>query len=493
MSFNAVLGKRPSRAKFNLSHERKLTLKMGPLYPILVQEVVPGDQMQVTSETMLRLAPMLSPVMARIDAYVHYFFVPNRLIWSKWEKFITGEEEVLIPEATVSGAMVKPGTIYDYMGLPTHGSDFLSMKFNVLPFRAYYLIYNEYYRDQNLSPKLPIEPDPGAHALAYRAWEKDYFTSALPWAQKGEAASLPIDHVVNYGRDGSIVVNTETGTPATNITALQTEGTGHLTRSPGPANLTLKNIDDIEANININELREATAIQRWLEKNARAGSRYVETLLAHFGVISDDARLQRPEYLGGGKTPVSISEVVNSTGFTELEPNALPQGALAGHGISVGRSNKATLYAKEHGYMIGILSVIPRTEYFQGMPKMYSRKTKLDFYWPEFAQLGEQEVQNQEIYHSGVSSADQQTFGYQARYAEYKHASSTVHGDFRKNLKFWHLAREFSACPTLQNIIRANPSDRIFAVTDGTDYIWAQVYNRIYARRPMPKYNVPTI
>lgn len=489
--FKAVLGKMPQRSVINLSHEKKLTMKFGQLYPVMLEEMLPGDEFKVESETMVRLAPMISPVMHRIDAYIHYFFVPNRILWDDWEDFITGKEELVVPTKTIPNANVEAGSIYDYMGIPTT-AEAGSVTFNSLPFRAYNAIFHEYYRDQNLITEFDYKNDANINAAVhFRAWEKDYFTSCLPWAQKGEAASLPINHNIEY-KEQSEVNYTTGGTPATNLTSLGTDASGKLMRTPGPGALRLQNINDIEAAIEINELREASAVQRWLEKNARAGSRYIETILSHFGVVGDDARLQRPEYLGGGKAPVVVSEVVNNTGFTSDEANALPQGTLAGHGLSVGKTNRCKKYAKEHGYLIGIMSVMPRTAYMDGLPRKFSRETNYDFYWPEFANLGEQEVLRKEVKMNGVTT-DEETFGYQERYAEYKHALSTVHGDFRTTLDFWHLARKNTGNTLNSQFISCNASDRIFAVQDGTDYLWTQVYNKVIAKRPMPKHSIPTL
>lgn len=491
--FETVRGKRIKRSHFNLSHEKKLSMNMGELVPILVQEAIPGDKFQINSETLVRFAPMVAPVMHRVNAYVHYFFVPNRLLWDYWEDFITGDQELSAPTWNTPNGWMTAGSIYDYLGMPTHLTTG-ALPMNTLPLRAYKLIYNEYYRDQDLQPEVDITAD-AAHAYLFkRAWQKDYFTSARPWAQKGGSVQLPTSTSANYADVGRLYDSL--GVPVNNASDVRSDSEGYLQVDASAEDGNLRNLDEdqpIDALIDINDLRTAHRLQRWLEKNARAGSRYVEHLLAHFGVLSDDARLQRPEYLGGGKSPVIISEVVNQTGRTSDDTEALPQGSLAGHAINVGNTNQATKYCKEHGWIMGIMSVIPTTNYFQGIPRQLSRKVNTDYYFPEFAQLGEQEVLNQELYVQATSD-DQEVFGYQARYAEYRHGISTVHGDFKDTLKFWHMAREFDSKPVLNyEFVEANPTERIFSVEDNSHKLWVNVYNNVQAARPIPKYNVPSL
>lgn len=479
------------RSKINLSHEKKMSFNMGKLVPILVEECLPGDSFDISSETMIRLAPMLAPVMHRFNAYVHFFFVPNRILWDGWENFITGQSETVAPNYSYQNPILLGG-ILDFLGVPTHvGTG--TTNINTLPLRAYKSIWNEYYRDQNLQGQHSIENDDEDYEALYtRAWQKDYFTSALPWAQKGDPVTMPVTMQPDYKRPEYTLSDESTGN-------FQHEdgNANNIKGSAGSIGGTLSieeidNLNEMESEIDINDFRNAHRIQRWLEKNARAGTRYVEHILAHFGVISDDARLDRPEYLGGGKSPVVISEVVNTTGFTDDEANALPQGNMAGHGINIGQTNKASKYCKEHGFIMGIMSVMPTANYYQGLPRKLSRQTNMDYFYPEFAQLGEQEVLNKEIYNEDHAAKDD-VFGYQARYAEYKHSQDTVHGDFRDTLKFWTEVREFASRPALNaEFIKCNPSGRIFAVQE-QDHLWVNVYNRIIAKRPMPLYNVPTL
>lgn len=471
---------KPRKSAFDLSHEKKLSCKMGDLIPIYLDEVVPGDHFQVNSEIMIRLAPMLAPMMHRVDVYCHYFFVPNRIIWSEWEEFITGGKDGLatptfpqvpMEQANFDGYIV-PGTLGDYMGLPQ--ADDVVPPYDPLvsqmPFRAYTQIYNDYFVDPNVGPIESVDPPQGAgiYAKKRRAWGKDYFTSCLPWPQRGPQVDLPIDF--NYANPSKVIAqdDTDLGVLNSNIT------TGNLSSAIAPTGTTPARIENLEEDgvtVSINELRSSNRLQEWLEKQARGGHRYIETILSHFGVKSSDKRLQRAEYLGGGRQPIVISEVLQTSETVSAGGNT-PQGNMAGHGIAVGKYNKFKKHFEEHGYVMGIMSVLPKTTYQQGIPRHFLRKDKLDFYWPSFAHLGEQAVQNQELYYQWNGTAGQQegTFGYQQRYAEYKYKPSTVHGDFKTNLDFWHMGRKFTAPPQLnEEFMKSDPTDRIFAVQDGTD------------------------
>jgi len=482
---------------------------MGELIPIYLEEIVPGDNFKVNTELLLRMSPLTAPVMHRINVYTHYFFVPNRIVWDNWESFITGGKDgTEMPEHPqvvmnqVSKSLFTKGNLSDYFGLPTMdgfvGTD--NQYVSGLPFRAYTEIYNEYYRDQNLTDAIEYDKTDGTAgltemqkicAIRRRAWEKDYYTSALPWAQRGDTALIPTASGFR-----TEVTNLD-GSEATTGAALQTQfiSGGNQVGNTG---LNIQGSGDpvnIVNEINVNDLRKSVRLQEWLERSARGGSRYIEQILSHFGVRSSDARLQRPEFLGGGKNPVVISEVLNTTGETS-ENAGLPQGNMAGHGISVGRTNGFKKRFEEHGYVIGIMSVLPKATYQQGIEKPWTRTDKFDYYWPEFAQLGEQEIMQNEIYADFDNIATQEgTFGYQSRYAEYKYKCSSVHGDFRDNLSYWHLGRQFANPPVLnQAFVEADPDPRIFAVKDpGEDKLYAQIYNSVSAIRPMPYFNNPTL
>ncbi|AXL14921.1 major capsid protein [Microviridae sp.] len=486
--FDTVLNTRPRMSSFDLSHEKKLSTKMGQLTPILIEEVVPGDQFKGRTETMIRMAPMIAPVMHRVNTFVHYFFVPNRILWNQWEDFMSGGREgttkPVMPTVTLSGAVRAEGTLADYLGLPSVTGN---VSVNKLPFQAYQQIYNDYYRDPNLTDPIDIDGTASViSSLRQRAWEKDYFTSALPWPQRGPDVSLNADITENKP---SILRKASDDTPIAFSTGLNTRALGEVEDAATNELAYIDGAEDVQ--FTINELRNSSALQRWLEKNARGGYRYIEQILAHFGVKSSDKRLQRAEYLGGGQSPMVISEVLN-TSATASEP----QGGMAGHGIGTSSGNSFKPYSvEEHGYIIGIMSVLPRTAYQQGVPRHWNRSDSTDYYWPAFANLGEQEVLNKELY-MDPSDTDysEGTFGYQQRYAEYKYACDTVHGDFKDSLDFWHMGRILSSQPALNaSFVESDPTDRIFAVNDGKDTLWCQVYNSIQARRPMPYHAMPSL
>jgi len=518
--FGSVSMRPPRKNKFDLSHERKMSLKMGPLYPIMVQPVMPSDSFKVRSEVFMRLAPMLAPVMHRVNVFTHYFFVPNRIVWDEWEDFITGGKDgTLAPvapyfninDSTKLNMGIK--SLSDYMGLPVldpavEVTD--EQKVSVLPYRAYHQIYNDYFIDQNVMTPLDFAKTSGDQssqmaalmALNTRAWEKDYFTSALPWAQRGP--EVTVEGQINYKDEAQMI--SANGEPYVFGVDDTIKGITNIAGGIGtnPAQDPAFGIDNIEdLGITINDLRRSTRLQEWLEKNARGGARYVEQLLSHFGVVSDDARLQRAEYLGGGKSPIAISEVLQ-TGPTVVdggEPHAnIPpsaQGNMAGHGIAASGINGFNKKFKEHGYVIGLMSVLPKTAYQQGIPRHLQRFDKLEYPWPEFANLGEQEVISKELYYDPAvgTATNENTFGYQSRYAEEKYTPSSVHGDMRENLDYWHMGRKFTSRPGLNSsFIKANPTKRIFNVEDNDeDELYCQLYNSISAVRPLPYHGTPRL
>ena len=597
--FDSIKLGKGKRNSFDLSHEVKLSCNMGNLVPILCEPVLPDDTFKVDSEVMMRWAPMIAPLMHNVDVYVHYFFVPNRLVWDKWRDFITGGEDgkdaPSYPRVNLPANKAMAGSLSDYLGFPTLENlrDARNgILFDALPFRAYNLIWNEFYRDQNLEPEIDINKDvSGIHniraydaefgggtanydesqatdrffSLNNRAWEKDYFTSALPWTQRGETVRLPltgeiditavgddtlnavhVDSIVDVkdvsvdlplglnhapADSGSLVTGdvdtgvsnsstrellsqhtTDGNNPNVTNTPVKLTGVGRGTVPMDDVARRLKGVSETAQSTTINELRRSFALQRWLERNAFGGARYIEQILAHFGVKSSDARLQRPEYLGGGKCPVRVSQVLQTSESTDSSP----LGTMAGHGLAVGKTNKFKKYFEEHGYVIGIMSVIPRSSYSQGIPRKFLKFDKLDYAWPEFAHLGEQEVMNKELYYDFESDAlsnldntnqdyiGNRAFGYQSRYSEYKQCSSRVCGDFRNTLDFWHLGRLFSGRPNLNgNFVQVTPDDakRIWAVQElvdpetgeakPIDHMWVMINHRIKALRQLPYYGTP--
>lgn len=504
--FNSVASRRPKRNKFDLSHEVKCTLNMGRIYPVYFDEVVPGDSFRVKSEVMLRFAPLAAPVMHRMNVFMHYFFVPNRLVWDEWEDFITGGEDGLAnpvhPYLTYANAANGGGSSYSshnlsaFLGLGNVQNASGSQRISSLPHRAYALIYNEYYRDQDLVDKVIFSKSSGSddayrgalNTIRTRAWEKDYFTSARPWAQKGDPVGVPL----RYDEGEGMVRTVDGSTAASGATSLQPIGI------EGSASLRDSSNTPLELNeheININDLRRAARIQEWLEKNARAGSRYVESILSHFGTRLSDYRAQRPVYLGGGMQPVTVSEVLQTAQDPGTTGNGYGVGDLYGHGISVGAQNRFKGNFQEHGHVFGILSVMPKTAYQQGIPRTFRKADKFDYYWPEFANIGEQPVYQSEIYCEGDLDLDQDTvFGYQQRYAEYKYKPDRVVGSFQGSLNYWHLGRVFESQPALNDqFVNSAPSTRIFNVPEEFDHLWCQVYNKVDAIRPMPYNAIPTL
>lgn len=487
---------------FDLSHERKFSMKFGQLTPMLVQECVPGDKWTISTSQLVRFAPLVAPVMHQVSVYCHFFFVPNRILWSNFEDFITGGEDgtesPAFPFITLVNAI--PGSLADYMGIPQLINN---SAVNALPFAAYNKIYNDYYRDQNLIDALEYKLNDGSNTafaptLQNRAWQHDYFTSALPWTQRGPEATLPL------GDNAPVIINTDNAGVTTaykdsSLTNVAADGAldvnlGFVVDSDADP-VFLNNEYLYEADLSgataasINDLRQAFRLQEWLEKNARGGSRYTEVILSHFGVTSSDARLQRPEYIGGSSTPVSISEVLQ----TQSSDTVTPQGNMAGHGVSAGGSQPYSYFCEEHGFIMGLMSVMPKSSYQQGLPKVWTKFDKFDYFYPSFAHLGEQPVLNKELYFNTTDGENDDVFGYTPRYAEYKYIPSSVHGEFKTTLNFWHMGRAFQARPYLNKQfieMQDNEISRVFAVTD-SEKLYVHTYHRIKAKRKMPIYGIP--
>jgi hypothetical protein len=548
--FTSVPVMKVPRNLFDLSHEVKLSAKFTYLYPVLVQETLPGGTYRDLSTIMVRLAPMLAPIMHRLDVTTHFFFVPYRLIWDGWQTFITrgqdGTESRVPPYFTPAGLKAQfsnvdwcaNGSLWDYLGLPTFtpGSATLNNeKISSLPFQAYGRIWNDWYRDPNFDPDIEadLQPQLDGDISAYgnmiirggndgagpnlgllnRMWQKDYFTSALPFAQRGTEVLMPLSA---YGQTiindpGTYVTGRKTDLGGGIISGehLVTDASGHLVGGTLNQQMSLvgQKVEVSSSNVSINDLRTSLALQRWMENNARSGPRYIEQIQAHFGVRPSDYRLQRTEYLGGGKQPIQVSPVV-STAKTTNDAETTPVGDLAGYGISVGKSNQFSYRCEEHGVIIGIMSVTPQSAYQQGVDKMWSRREWFDYAFPELANLGEQEILSKEVFYDILATGDtanQETFGYIPRFADYKFKNDRVAGDFRDSLRFWHLGRIFGQRPVLSasftTALELGNSDdneeetmrRIFAVEDGTDYLWIDIFHRFTAKLPLPYYGVPRI
>lgn len=519
--FDSIKVNKPKLNKFDLSHERKLTLDMGTLYPILCEEVLPGEKWRVKSDVFLRFLALIAPVMHRVDVTVHYFFVPNRLLWRNFEDFITGGRDGLAAPVhprfkigDLSLPAIRNGSLLDHLGFPTTTSAggvngfYVNHTFNALPLRAYQLVYDQYYRDQNVESSIvssvsdftgdgtiPLADIATMVSLRTRAWEKDYLTSALPFSQRGNPVSIPITSTVTY--KGQSEIRATAGGGLLNAGAVNSSAGGLMLGGASQVSAYVDNIASISsANFTVNALRVSLHLQMWLEKNARSGGRYTEQLAQHFGVISKDARLQRAQYLGGGKQPVVISEVLQTA-----PPNAGSPGlaTMGGHGMSVGSTNQFAHYFDEHGLVLGLLSVIPRTQYQNGYKKMWTRVTNTDYYFPEFAGLGEQPIYGGETYYNvsdggaPAQAAFTAVFGYQSRYAEYKYIQSWTSGDMRENLAYWHFGRVFSAPPALNTaFVQCAPRTDPFATTNVNKLV-CQVFHNISALRPIPYHSTPRL
>lgn len=466
------------RNKFSLSYTNLFSCDLGELIPCGLTEVLPGDSLRMNTSALVRAAPLLAPVMHPVDVRIHHWFVPHRLVWSSWENFITGGPDGLNASAFPTITMVPTeGTLSDYLGVPPAPG---GMIFSALPFRGYSMIWNEYYRDQDLQTALTIALGDGADATTNRnlqncAWEKDYFTSARPWEQKGAQVNVPLASFA------PVIFSEGGATPGTRTLqrAAAAGNTALNVNQAGTIGANIAAIADLSAatGVSVNVLRASLALQRFQEARARYGSRYVEYLAA-LGVRSSDSRMNRPEYLGGGKQTIQFSEVVATaeTGAT------VDVGDLKGHGIAALRSNRWRSFFEEHGYIFTCISVRPKTIYGSGLFRHWNRRTKTDFWQRELQHIGQQAILNKEVY--AGHSVPEGTFGYQDRYDEYRRSESSIAGDFRSSLlDYWHLARIFAADTTLNaSFVSSVPTERIFAVTTN-DKLMVHARHNLQARR----------
>lgn len=469
--YKRVASLNPRRSVFNLSYEKKFTCDMGQLIPVMCDEVVPGDIFKLGSQAVIRFQPLVAPVLHEINMYVHYYFVPYRLLWDSWEDFITGgvqgTDTSVLPRWTPTNYAVN--SLWDYLGFPLLvPTGALPMDF---PRRAYNLVYNEYYRDETLQTEVALTNE----SVLLRNWEKDYFTSSLPWQQRGPAPALPLT-----GTTSAVWIGETSGTvsPINYVT-----NSLHIQNGQSLSVINANTVDLSTASaFDIADLRLAFQIQKWMERNARAGVRYTEFLRGHFGVSPRDDRLQRPEYIGGSKSPVIVSEVLQ----TSSTDTTTPQGNMAGHGISVNDAYCGSYRADEFGLIIGIMSVMPKPAYQQGIDRQWLRRTKYDFYFPEFCNLSEQAIERAEIYASGVEAENLTIFGYQGRYDELRVKRNLVVSEMRSTFDYWHLARQFSTPPLLnESFIQCVPRKDIFAVQNVPGLI-VSFANLIKAIRPVP-------
>lgn len=507
---------------FDLSHEVMATYEMGNLYPNALIEVLPGDTFDVRSEATSRFEAMIAPQMSRIDKYQYWFYIPYRCLFDNWEPYITGGLDG--NDNTVKPYMVSPsggyviGSLADHLGIPTGVAN---LKHSALPFRMYAKIMNDWFFDENLDTMFVENKADGLDTttnttLQKKRWEKDYFTNSLPAPQRGPSSYLPLGMTAPVGSSSQQYVDSTYGisrpyfydssgnrlTPSSNSYLINTSA-GGLSQSGTISGGSTQVYTALRADlttataVTVNQMRVAFQVQKFMEKNMRGGARLVEWTLSHFGVRIPDGRLQRSEYLGGSRYPVAISPVEQNSSTDSTSP----QGNLAGRGTEMININGFRKSFVEQGLIMGLVCYLPRTMYSQGISRMWTRETRYEEYVPVFSHLGEQEVKNKEIYAQGSSVVDSsgnvvddQTFGYQDRYNEFRHLPSSVHGQLRPggSLNFWTLARQFNSLPQLNSsFVASDPSNRIFAVTSGVDHITAHFLHHIRAIRPIPKFGNP--
>jgi len=497
----------PGRSVFNLSYCKKFDCDMGQLIPVMCDEVVPGDIFKIGNQAVVRMQPLVAPILHQIDMYVYYFFIPNRLLWNSdtreeleeegdWEEFITGGTDGNNADTLPTWNPVNNGqySLWDYLGFPIDKDPDGCYPLD-FPRRAYNLVWNEYFRDENLQVEAALDNE----EILLRNWSKDYFTSALLTQQKGTAPSLPLSGTGYVHGIGKANVNFPDGP----FSPLESDGsqpsyTGATKIDSGAANNTFyvekhtvgaTDVPNIRvdfadaATFDVADLRLAFQVQKFMERNQRAGNRYTEFLRGHFGISPRDERLQRPEYIGGSKAPVIVSEVLQ-TSSTDV---VTPQGNMAGHGISVSDSFCGSYRATEFGLILGLMSIMPKAVYQDGINRQWLRETRYDFMFPEFVNLSEQAIINGEIFITDADDTTNKTiFGYQGRYDEMRTKSNMICGGMRDTFDYWHLSRQFANVPTLNSdFIECDPRKDCFAAPAEPAF-FVDFANIIKAVRPLP-------
>jgi len=508
------------RSKFDCQSAHKTTFDAGYLVPVYVDEVLPGDTFNLKMTAFARLSTPLYPIMDNMVMDSFFFFVPNRLVWDNWQRFMGQQDnpddsiDYVIPQQASPTGGYAIGSLQDYMGLPTVGQvdPTKTIEHGSFWTRGYNLIYNEWFRDENLQDsKLVYKGDvtdttaAANYTLLRRGKRKDYFTSSLPWPQKGDAIALPLGSTAPIRTDNTTPIFAPITGTYTDGHLYHTANEGLDVANSGGNNGLMKfgtntglfaDLSEATA-ATINQLRQSFQIQKLLERDARGGTRYTEIIRSHFGVISPDARLQRPEYLGGGSTPININPIAQTSASAASGTNT-PLGTLGSMGTALAHNHGFTQSFVEHGIIIGLVSIRADLTYQQGLSRMWSRETRYDFYFPAFAMLGEQAVLNKEIYVTG-NDTDENVFGYQERWAEYRYYPSRISGLFRSTaagtIDAWHLAQKFTTLPTLNDTFISDtpPVDRIVAVgsaANGKQFIFDSFFD-VKKARPLPMYSVP--
>lgn len=515
-----------ARNNFNLSHNFSFSAQMGKLYPMYYEEVYPGDKFKNYDEILTKYAPLISPVYAQMDVHTYYFFVPWRLCWKNWQTFITGGKYG-------NGSLTKggPSVVKPFVNLTNPAKNSLAAflrcasqqnyvdgtkytpgtyKVDAMPFRGIQLIWNEWFRDENLQDEVEVSLEDGLDTtvntvtIPTKCWEKDRYTSALPWQQRGDPTYLPLDieaPVVGLPGRGIELQGKADNLTYTMRTASSGAANGYVPlgayRGPNTPNYntTLNIVPSISETtvkadlraataVTVDQVRTAFQIQRFLYNSGRRGYRYVEQILSLFGVRAPDASLQRPQFIGGGRSPIRIGEVLQ----TSSTDTTTPQGNRAGVAYGASAKHGFTKYFDEYGFVIGFYCVMPRTQYQQGISPLMTRETNYDYLNPYLTHLSMNAIKNKELFVTGDLSVDDAPFGYQDRYDELRHRENYVAGDFLDNLNHWTMARIFKTAPALNaEFVKADPTKRIFAVTDeSVDPLWVTINHTCYARRPMP-------